>query len=84
MALQIEFSRRASVNQTDITKRRSYTSTDGRYRVVEVRWLSGAAYGRYWLAIRRGYLGECVISRHKKRHAAEAACMADRKGSIRE
>ena len=78
--LALEFSRRARVRQTPISTQRRYVSDDGRYALVEVR----GVLGRYWLAIRRLYSGEYVISQHRKRSGAEGACAEDRQRSLAE
>lgn len=66
----LEFAKRARIRQTETSRQRAYTSLDGRYRVIEVKSVTGC----YWLAVRRLEAGEYPISRHKTRLAAERAC----------
>lgn len=62
----IQFTRRARVRKSELTRQRHYSSLCGRYDLIEVRWLFPESYGHYWLAC--SSLG---ISRHRTRKAAE-------------
>jgi hypothetical protein len=73
-AYDLEFARRAKVRETPVAKLRRWQTSGGRFAVIHVRSLFGLP--PRWLAVERCEAtgNERVISRHKTRAAAEAAC----------
>jgi hypothetical protein len=70
----IEWSGRARISRTPISRQRRIESKSHPWALIEVR----GEYGHYWLAVRRlpgG--GEFVKSRHPTRRTAEAACLLE-------
>lgn len=72
MLTTIDFTRRAKVRETAAGTNRTYRSRCGEFAVIECRPLG---YPRQWLAVQCLSNGnQSIISRHKTRAGAEAAC----------
>lgn len=78
---EIEFSRRGRRERTDCAERTIWISRCGRYRVVRSVYLFGHLPNVYYAQVLRD--GRCwdVISQHRKRRTAEAACRRDARRS---
>ena len=63
------FTTRPRTRTTELSRQRAYRSTDGRWKLIEVRSLVGL--GDYWLLVRVLESGEYVAARHRTRAAAE-------------
>lgn len=74
MRVKVRFSSRAKVQTTEVARRRIYESEDGRYRVVENRFLVGRLPTIWHALVRRQESwGWCwdLLGRHRTRRAAE-------------
>jgi len=63
------FTTRARIRQSELSRQRAYRSTDGRWKLIEVRSLVGLR--DCWLLVRVLESGEYVAARHRTRAAAE-------------
>jgi len=70
---EIKFSRRGRRERTDCAERMIWLSRCGRYRIVRSRYLYGRLPEVYYAQVLDGGCWD-VISQHRKRLPAEAAC----------
>jgi len=67
---------RSRHDQTELAKRRTWSTADGRYLVIEsVPLVRGMT--RIYYAIRQEDRGQAILGKHRTRHAAEQRCELD-------